>query len=78
MDECEKLCNRLAIMTHGKLQCIGPTLQLKQQFDLGTRMIVVLKSSKTKDHEMIKRYLTKMFRRCRFRDSYCVRFYGLF
>ena len=30
MDECEALCNRLAIIVDGKLVCIGPPQELKR------------------------------------------------
>lgn len=35
MDECEHLCNRLAIMAHGKLQCIGFIPDLKSRYGSG-------------------------------------------
>lgn len=43
MDECEFLCNRLAIMNSGQLNCIGPILELKKCFGLGFLIIVLLK-----------------------------------
>lgn len=35
MDECEALCNRIAIMVKGKLVCIGACEELKQKFQVG-------------------------------------------
>ncbi|XP_014205582.1 ATP-binding cassette sub-family A member 3-like isoform X2 [Copidosoma floridanum] len=35
MEECEALCNRLAIMVNGRLVCIGPSQELKQRFGAG-------------------------------------------
>lgn len=35
MEECEALCNRLAIMVDGKFECIGPSQELKQRFGAG-------------------------------------------
>ena len=35
MEECEALCNRLAIMVGGRLVCIGASQELKQRFGAG-------------------------------------------
>lgn len=35
MEECEALCNKLAIMVDGKFVCIGPSEELKQRFGAG-------------------------------------------
>ncbi|XP_058807248.1 phospholipid-transporting ATPase ABCA1-like isoform X2 [Phymastichus coffea] len=35
MEECEALCNRLAIMVGGRLVCTGPSEELKQRFGAG-------------------------------------------
>ncbi|GAB0099765.1 ATP-binding cassette sub-family A member 2 [Sergentomyia squamirostris] len=42
MDECEQLCNRIAIMCDGQLQCIGPTQKLKEKFGHGFTLVVKL------------------------------------
>lgn len=40
MDECEQLCNRIAIMNDGHLQCIGPTQKLKDKFGHGFTLVL--------------------------------------
>lgn len=42
MDECEHLCNRLAIMANGKLQCIGFIPDLKATYGSGFTMNIKL------------------------------------
>ncbi|XP_059620993.1 ATP-binding cassette sub-family A member 2 [Phlebotomus argentipes] len=42
MDECEQLCNRIAIMSDGHLQCIGPTQKLKEKFGNGFTLVMKL------------------------------------
>ncbi|XP_058807215.1 retinal-specific phospholipid-transporting ATPase ABCA4-like [Phymastichus coffea] len=48
MEECEVLCNRLAIMVDGKLVCIGPSEQLKQRFGAGYDIQIKLNLEKAK------------------------------
>ncbi|XP_071145778.1 phospholipid-transporting ATPase ABCA1-like isoform X2 [Mytilus edulis] len=40
MEECEALCNRLAIMVNGRLKCIGSTQHLKNRFGNGYTVII--------------------------------------
>jgi len=39
MEECEALCNRLAIMVNGKFRCLGSPQHLKNKFDQGYTII---------------------------------------
>ncbi|XP_055908142.1 ATP-binding cassette sub-family A member 17 [Eupeodes corollae] len=45
MDECEHLCNRLAIMANGKLQCIGFIPDLKSKYGSGFTINIKLLSN---------------------------------
>jgi ABC-type multidrug transport system ATPase subunit len=47
MDECEMLCNRLAIMAKGELKCIGYIQNLKSKFGKGFSLIIKTKQSNT-------------------------------
>ncbi|XP_076084448.1 phospholipid-transporting ATPase ABCA1-like isoform X2 [Mytilus galloprovincialis] len=40
MEECEALCNRLAIMVNGRFKCIGSTQHLKNRFSEGYIVII--------------------------------------
>ena len=41
MDECEVLCTRLAMITKGRLRCVGEATQIKDLF--GENYLVTLK-----------------------------------
>lgn len=45
LDECEALCNRIGIMYHGQLQCIGVTQELKNSLGDGYTLIIKLTES---------------------------------
>ena len=49
MEECEALCNRLAIMVDGKLVCIGPPQELKQRFGAGYDIQLKLNPEKSRE-----------------------------
>lgn len=72
MDECEELCNRLAIMTSGKFKCIGYTQKLKEIFGKGFTILIKLYENcpigknKEIEAEIIKMFLSKL------RDNYAV------
>jgi len=38
MEECEALCNRIAIISRGQLKCIGTSQHLKTRFGLGVQI----------------------------------------
>jgi ABC-type uncharacterized transport system ATPase subunit len=40
MEECEALCDKLAIMINGQLQCLGTIPNLKRKFGDGYRLII--------------------------------------
>ena len=43
MEECEALCDRLAIMVNGQFQCFGNIPHLKNKFGQGYTILVKLK-----------------------------------
>lgn len=49
MEECEALCNRLAIMVGGRLVCIGPSQELKQRFGAGYDIQIKMNPEKARD-----------------------------
>lgn len=73
MDECEELCNRLAIMANGQLECIGPVQHLKNRYGKGFLLIVMVRpDSEPVDISRVKAYLTNSFD-CILREEYAVR-----
>lgn len=75
MDECEFLCNRLAIMANGQLKCIGPIQNLKDSFGLGFVVHIVF-NEKTSDCGenilSVKDNLRGLFNDCRLQEEYAV------
>lgn len=72
MDECEYLCNRLAIMAHGQLECIGPVQHLKNRYGKGFLLIVMINNDcEPLDVTKVKSYLTDAFD-CILREEYAV------
>merc|ERR1711871_1790790 len=46
MEEADNLCDRLAVMSHGKLQCIGTSLTLKRRYGIGYTFSVMVSRDK--------------------------------
>uniref|UniRef100_A0A0R3RQ99 ABC transporter domain-containing protein n=1 Tax=Elaeophora elaphi TaxID=1147741 RepID=A0A0R3RQ99_9BILA len=47
MEECEILCNRVAIMNHGQFQCVGSIQHLKHRFGEGYTLTIRLSASES-------------------------------
>ncbi|UJR37764.1 hypothetical protein I4U23_030457 [Adineta vaga] len=45
MDECERVCNRLGIMYHGQLACLGTIQHLKSKFGAGYTISIKVRSN---------------------------------
>lgn len=70
MDECEQLCNRLAIMVEGRFKCIGCIQKLKTVFGNGFSITITTKESAVKnDVEEMKLQMNQIFS-CQLRDDY--------
>ncbi|KAJ9595472.1 hypothetical protein L9F63_013336, partial [Diploptera punctata] len=54
MEECEALCNRLAIMVGGQFKCMGGIQYLKQKFGQGFTIMIKLKSSESDKENLIR------------------------
>jgi ABC-type multidrug transport system ATPase subunit len=59
MSEAEKLCDRIAIMAHGKLVTIGTSQELKNKYNDGFKITVVVS-----DRERARRYIEAQFPGC--------------
>lgn len=70
MDECEQLCNRLAIMAGGNFKCSGYVPDLKKRFGGGFTMKVKLKSEETHVVEDITNELCKIFSNSQLRENH--------
>ena len=49
MEECEAMCNRLAIMVGGQFMCMGGTQYLKQKYGQGFTVMVKLRVDGTSE-----------------------------
>ena len=54
MEECEALCNRLAIMVNGQFMCMGGIQYLKQKFGQGFTVMVKLRVT-VSDQQILQR-----------------------
>ncbi|XP_018794885.1 PREDICTED: ATP-binding cassette sub-family A member 1 isoform X2 [Bactrocera latifrons] len=70
MDECEQLCNRLAIMAGGNFKCSGYVPDLKKRFGGGFTMKVKLKSEETHVVEDITAELCNIFPDSQLRENH--------
>ncbi|KAM9296612.1 ATP-binding cassette sub-family A member 9-like [Gastrophryne carolinensis] len=59
MDEAEAVCDRVAIMVHGKLRCIGSLQHLKSKFGKG--YLLEMKMKDTEQVEMIHKEILRLF-----------------
>ena len=57
LEEAEVLCNRIGIMSHGRLRCLGPQLLLKQTYGSGFKLIV---SCHPKNLEKANKYISEL------------------
>lgn len=70
MDECEELCNRLAIMTCGQFKCIGFIQKLKEIFGTGFTLLIKIKEGTSEANvTAIKLGVANLYR-CTLRDDY--------
>lgn len=70
MDECENLCNRLAIMAKGRFQCIGYIPVLKSNFGSGfTVMFRIKENANEEDIEKFKMNVSNNFK-CKIREQF--------
>ena len=51
MEECEALCDSLAIMVDGGLQCLGSPQHLKQRFGNGHQLDISMKANESNDFD---------------------------
>ncbi|XP_074604129.1 phospholipid-transporting ATPase ABCA3-like [Brevipalpus obovatus] len=47
MDECEALCNRIAIMAKGQMRCLGSCTHLKSKYGQGFTLIIKMEDEST-------------------------------
>lgn len=73
MEECEALCNRLAIMVNGQFKCIGSPQHLKHRFGKGYSLIVKLRvddPTGKSDTTRLKQYIESSFRGAELKEEY--------
>ena len=75
MEECEALCDRLAIMVNGQFQCFGPTRYLKQKFGQGFTILTKLNTQQQNNDESsstmesFKEHIINQFDGCEVKDE---------
>ena len=77
MEECEALCDRLAIMVNGQFRCLGGPQHLKNKFGQGFTVIVKLHRSHQEAIDntglaKITEYMTSKFKDCSIKDEHKV------
>ena len=78
MEECEALCDRLAIMVNGQFRCLGGPQHLKNKFGQGFTIIIKLQrgssASAAEGVASIKQFMTGRFRDCTVKDEHKVKY----
>ncbi|CAG5131578.1 unnamed protein product, partial [Candidula unifasciata] len=69
MEECEALCNRLAIMVNGAFQCLGSIQHLKTRFGSGYTIILRV-SGENPDMTPIMNFISSSFPSARLRERH--------
>ena len=57
MEEAEALSDKIAIMAFGKIQCLGNSLRLKNNFGGGYNLNIITQPQKSDD---LRRYVSNM------------------
>lgn len=73
MDECEALCQRLAVMVRGEFKCCGYVPALKSKY--GEGFIIMVKCDKTNKEESlldVNEAMMAEFSPCSLQDEYFV------
>lgn len=73
MEECEALCNRLAILAKGHLVGIGSSEELKKRFGTGYNIIIELNHERTEDQTNALKYDLENSISCEIRDEHLVK-----
>lgn len=76
MEECDILCERLAILVNGQFRCCGNLPYLKRKFTEGFSVVVKYDETANESSiEAIKDVMSKTFDECILRDSHLVCIY---
>ncbi|XP_073824278.1 engulfment ABC Transporter in the ovary [Musca autumnalis] len=72
MDECEHLCNRLAIMAEGQFKCLGHVPELKQLYGAGFTISIKLRTNEATEIEVqtVTHHLKEIFPHCNLRENH--------
>jgi len=65
MEEADVLCDRLAIMSEGQVQCIGVSASLKQRFGVGYTLQITTSDRSAAAADKVKEYVTKTMKSAR-------------
>ncbi|XP_022667795.1 retinal-specific ATP-binding cassette transporter-like isoform X4 [Varroa destructor] len=71
MDECEALCQRIAVMVEGSIRCVGSSQHLKTKFSQGFTVLVKLSVDSQLQAKAVIQAMQKLFPSgCRLQQSY--------
>ncbi|XP_023240811.1 ATP-binding cassette sub-family A member 1-like [Centruroides sculpturatus] len=71
MNECEALCDRVAIMTKGEFHCLGTIQHLKNKFGQGYTLVVKMKQTDERNQiTELKKFIKSAFPTIVLKDSY--------
>ncbi|XP_067138203.1 LOW QUALITY PROTEIN: phospholipid-transporting ATPase ABCA3-like [Centruroides vittatus] len=71
MDECETLCNRIAIMVNGQFRCLGAMQHLRAKYGQGFTLIVKVKRSSSEERiANVKRFIESSFPSAVLKDAH--------
>lgn len=72
MDECENLCNRLAIMAEGQFKCLGHVPELKQLYGAGFTISIKLRTNEATDNDVlaVTHQLKQIYTHCTLRENH--------
>lgn len=75
MEECEALCNRLAIMVNGCFRCLGSIQQLRTKYGQGYTLIIKVKNEEQSNPielNAIKAYVDRNLKSAHLKDDHQV------
>lgn len=80
MEECENLCDRLTIMSKGRMKCIGTAQHLKQRYAQGFSILIKTRERPAEEEErligVLKNNMNELFGQqfCVLKDEHKVSF----
>ncbi|KAH7965087.1 hypothetical protein HPB49_003301 [Dermacentor silvarum] len=68
MDDCESVCDRIAIMSDGRLQCLGSLQRLKDRFGGGCTLVLRLAPTERLREKEVHKSIQQVFAGAKLKD----------